>query len=63
METLIQTIPDLHKARLLARTKQGLLFAASITHLWCIQAVNIPEQRKNVLKQKKFQLALQLTVI
>lgn len=61
METLIQTIPDLHKARLLVRTKQGLIFAASVTHLWCIKAVNIPEQRKNVLKQKKFQLALQLT--
>lgn len=63
METLIQTIPDLQKARLLVQTKKGLLFAASVTHLWCIQAVNIPEQRKNVLKQKKFQLALQLTVI
>lgn len=61
-ENLIQVIPDLPKARFLIRGQRGLLYAASLSHLWCIQAVDLTKQRKMLLKDKKFHLALQLTV-
>lgn len=61
-DTFVQSLPELQKARLLVRSKKGLLFAASVSQLWCIQAVEIPKQRQGLLQQKKFQLALQLTV-
>lgn len=61
-ETLIQTIPNLPKARFLVKVKQGLFFAASISNLWGIQSVNIQKQRQNLLRNKRFQLAVQLTV-
>lgn len=62
-DTFIQTIPELTKARFLICSKKGMLFVASNTQLWCIQAVEIPKQRQQLLQQKKFHLALQLTVI
>ncbi|XP_035892749.1 vam6/Vps39-like protein [Anopheles stephensi] len=61
--TLIQTIPQLQKARFLVRGKQGLLYAASVSHLWCIQAVDISKQREHLLQEENFQLALKLTHI
>ncbi|XP_058058938.1 vam6/Vps39-like protein [Anopheles bellator] len=61
--TLIQTLPHMQKARFLARGKQGLLYAASVSHLWCIQAVDISKQREHLLQQENFQLALKLTNI
>lgn len=61
--TLIQSIPQLQKARFLARGKQGLLYAASVSHLWCIQAVEISKQREHLLQEENFHLALQLTNI
>lgn len=61
-ETFIQTFTELQKARLLIRAKKGLLFAASVTQLWCIEMVDITKQTNTLLQQKKFQLALQLTV-
>lgn len=61
-DTFIQTLPELKNARHLIRSKKGLLFAASVAQLWCIQAVDIPKQRQSLLQNKKFQLALQLTV-
>lgn len=61
-ETFMQSLPELQKARLLVRSGNGLLFAASVSQLWCIQAIDIPKQRQSLLQQKKFQLALQLTV-
>lgn len=61
-ETFIQTLSDLNKARLLIRAKKGLLFAASVSQLWCIEMVDITKQTNTLLQQKKFQLALQLTV-
>ncbi|KFB35035.1 AGAP002498-PA-like protein [Anopheles sinensis] len=61
--TLIQSIPQLQKARFLVRGKQGLLYAASVSHLWCIQAVDISKQREHLLKEENFQLALKLTNI
>lgn len=61
-DTFIQTLTDIQKARYLIRSKKGMLFAASVSQLWCIQAIDIPKQRQSLLQQKKFQLALQLTV-
>uniref|UniRef100_A0A182JZ75 CNH domain-containing protein n=1 Tax=Anopheles christyi TaxID=43041 RepID=A0A182JZ75_9DIPT len=61
--TLIQSIPQLHKARFLVRGKQGLLYVASVSHLWCIQAVDISKQREHLLQEENFQLALKLTHI
>lgn len=61
-DTFMQSLPELQKARLLVRSGKGLLFAASVSQLWCIQAIDIPKQRQSLLQQKKFQLALQLTV-
>lgn len=61
-DTFIQTISELSKARLLIRAKKGLLFAASVTQLWSIEMVDIGKQTNTLLKQNKFQLALQLTV-
>lgn len=63
---LIQVIPDLQKARFLISGKHGhtgLLFAASTSHLWCIEAIDIPTQRQNLLQDKKWFLALQLTAM
>lgn len=61
-DTFIQTLTEIQKARYLIRSKKGMLFAASVSQLWCIQAIDIPKQRQSLLQQKKFQLALQLTV-
>ena len=65
-DNLIQTIPELQKARFLISGKsgqQGLIFAASISHLWCIEAIDIATQRQNLLQDKKWFLALQLTAM
>lgn len=61
-DTFIQSLPEIQRARHLVRSKKGTIFAASITQLYCIQAVNIQKQCQSLLQQKKFQLALQLTV-
>lgn len=61
-DTFIQTLPEVQKARHLVRSKKGFLFAASISQLYCIQGVDIQKQCQSLLQQKKFQLALQLTV-
>lgn len=62
-DTFIQSMPELKNARHLARSKKGLLFAASVSQLYCIQMVDIQKQCKSLMKEKKFQLALQLTVM
>lgn len=61
-DTFIQLLSEVQKARHLARSKKGLLFAASMSQLYCIQGVDIQKQCQSLLQQKKFQLALQLTV-
>lgn len=61
-DTFIQSLPEIQKARYLVRSKKGTIFAASITQLYCIQVVDIQKQCQSLLQQKKFQLALQLTV-
>lgn len=55
---------DVHKARFLVNgryNQQGLIFAASTSHLWCIESIDISIQRQNLLEDKKWFLALQLT--
>lgn len=61
-DTYIQSLGDVQKARHLVRSRKGLLFAASISQLWCIQAIDVQKQCRSLLENKKFQLALQLTV-
>lgn len=43
------------------KNQQGLIFAASTSHLWCIESIDISVQRQNLLQDKKWFLALQLT--
>lgn len=65
-DNLIQVIPELQKARFLISGKtgqQGLIFAASISHLWCVEAIDIATQRQHLLQDKKWFLALQLTAM
>lgn len=62
-DTLIQKIPDLSRIRFLARGNNGILYAAAASQVWCIEMVDITVQRKQLLLEKKFQLALQLTRI
>lgn len=58
----IQTIKDLNKARLICRCKQGKVFVASISSVWCVTAVDVTQQIRTLLEQNQFQLALKLTV-
>ncbi|XP_024940137.1 vam6/Vps39-like protein isoform X2 [Cephus cinctus] len=57
----IQTIPDLNKARLIFRCKQGIVYIASMSQVWCIRAVDVAQQIRTILEQNQFQLALKLT--
>lgn len=57
----IQTIKDLNKARLIYRCKQGKVFVASISHVWCVRAVDVTHQIRTLLEQTQFQLAIKLT--
>ncbi|KAL6267433.1 hypothetical protein P5V15_000509 [Pogonomyrmex californicus] len=57
----IQTIKDLNKARLIYRCKQGRVFVASISQIWCVKAVDVTLQIRTLLEQNQFQLALKLT--
>jgi hypothetical protein len=60
---LVQTLPDLSKVRFIITCQQGLLYAASVSQIWCICAVDVARQRKVLLDSKQFQLALKLTTI
>ncbi|XP_016951341.1 vam6/Vps39-like protein [Drosophila biarmipes] len=62
-DTLVQTIPELQKTRFLVHADKGTIFAAATSELWCIRMVDIPTQRQQLLQQKKFQLAIELTQI
>ncbi|XP_031786961.1 vam6/Vps39-like protein [Nasonia vitripennis] len=57
----IQTIPDLNKARLICRCKQGKVYVASMSQVWCISATDFAQQIRILLEQSQFQLALKLT--
>ncbi|XP_034475651.1 vam6/Vps39-like protein [Drosophila innubila] len=62
-ETLVQSLPEIKNTRFLVRSDKGTIFAAATSELWCIRMVNIPSQRDELLLQKKFQLAIELTEI
>ncbi|CAG9100793.1 hypothetical protein JYU34_013536 [Plutella xylostella] len=57
----IQTLPELNKARMMYRCKRGLIFVSSIGQLWCLSAVDVTKQRQQLLKDKHFQIAMDLT--
>lgn len=59
---VVQTLGDMNKVRLIAWCKQGLLYAASVSQVWGLVAVDVAKQRKVLLDNKQFQLALKLTV-
>lgn len=59
---LVQTLDNLSKVRLITRCRQGLLYAASAGNVWFISGVEVATQRKVLLDNKHFQLAIQLTV-
>lgn len=58
----IQTITELNKARLICRSKQGKVYVASMSQVWCVSAVDVGQQIRTLLEQNQFQLALKLTV-
>lgn len=58
----VQMLSDLPKVRFIVSANQGLLYAASISQIWCLQAVDVAKQRKILVDAKKFELALKLTV-
>ncbi|KAI8045055.1 vam6/Vps39-like protein [Drosophila gunungcola] len=62
-DTLVQSIPELQKTKFLVHADKGTIFAAATSELWCIRLVEIPIQRQQLLQQKKFQLAIELTQI
>ncbi|KAH8360113.1 hypothetical protein KR093_010845 [Drosophila rubida] len=62
-ETLVQSLPELKNTKFLVRSDKGTIFAAASSELWCIRMVDIPKQREELLQQKKFQLAIELTDI
>ncbi|XP_075145263.1 vacuolar protein sorting 39 [Haematobia irritans] len=62
-DTLVQFIPELNKTKHMVRSGQGIIFCAAISELWCIRMVDITLQRQQLLQQKKFQLAIELTNI
>lgn len=53
------TVP---KPRLVVRCRQGLVYIASVDHVWRLQAVPLARQIHVLLEDKQFQLALKLTV-
>ncbi|XP_060804157.1 vam6/Vps39-like protein [Amyelois transitella] len=57
----IQSISELNKARLMYRCKRGLIFIASVGQVWCLSSVDVTKQRNQLLKDKQFQIAIDLT--
>lgn len=61
-ETIIQTLKNFNKPKFLKRVNQGMLLCSSDTEIWGIKMVDIDKQRKQILKCRRFELAVQLTV-
>ncbi|XP_028037182.1 vam6/Vps39-like protein [Bombyx mandarina] len=59
----IQSLSELNKARLMYRCKRGLIFVASVGQVWCLSLVDITKQRQQLLKDKQFQIAIELTTL
>lgn len=55
-------VSELPKVRFIVSARPGLLYAASIGQIWCLQAVDVAKQRKVLVDAKKFELAIKLTV-
>lgn len=61
--SILQTLKELRKVRFLVQCGQGVLYAASISQVWCLHAVDVTLQRNILLGNKQFELALSLTDI
>ncbi|KAL4715769.1 hypothetical protein ACJJTC_006348 [Scirpophaga incertulas] len=57
----IQTLSELNKARLMYRCKRGLIFVSSVGQVWCLSSVDVTKQRQQLLKDKQFQIAIDMT--
>ncbi|KAK5643487.1 hypothetical protein RI129_007332 [Pyrocoelia pectoralis] len=60
---MVQILDNLPKARLVSHCKQGLVYIASVSQVWCLHGIDISKQREMLLKDKQFQLALTLTKV
>lgn len=58
----VQTLSEMPKVRFLVRSRQGILFAASVSQIWCLQMVDVSRQVERLLKAGEFHLALKLIV-
>ncbi|XP_050307701.1 vam6/Vps39-like protein isoform X3 [Anthonomus grandis grandis] len=56
----VQTLADMPRVRHLVKAGPGLLFAASISQIWCLKGVDVAKQREILVNCKEFQLALEL---
>lgn len=61
-ETIIQILKNFDNPHLVKRVSQGLILCASTTKLWGIKMVDIVKQRKQILKSRRFELAVHLIV-
>ncbi|XP_067011579.1 vam6/Vps39-like protein [Anabrus simplex] len=62
-QLFVQTLP-VPKPRLVCRCeRQGRVYVASATHVWCLQSVPLDRQIHVLLQERQFQLALKLTNI
>ncbi|XP_041981477.1 vam6/Vps39-like protein [Aricia agestis] len=57
----IQELCEINKARLMYRCKRGFVYVASVGQVWCINSVDVETQRNQLLKDKQFQIAIDLT--
>lgn len=57
----IQTLSELKQARLMYRCKRGLIFVCSMGQVWCLSSVDVTKQIQQLLTDKQFQIAIQLT--
>ncbi|KAL1456228.1 hypothetical protein WDU94_000973 [Cyamophila willieti] len=60
---LIQDITTISKARFITRVKSGLMYVASGTQIWSIQASSRVKQVSVLLEKQQFQLALKVVNI
>ncbi|XP_039293207.1 vam6/Vps39-like protein [Nilaparvata lugens] len=56
----VQTLP-VSGCTVIRRCKQGVVYVASLDHVWCLQSVPREKQIHVLLERKQFQLALKLT--
>ncbi|RZF37701.1 hypothetical protein LSTR_LSTR003112 [Laodelphax striatellus] len=56
----VQTLP-VKGCTVIRRCKQGVVYVASVDHVWCLQSVPREKQIHVLLERKQFQLALKLT--